>query len=213
MAMTTRTMKVISLFCLLFLSTKSLALNQHEYVRSRSDSQMNVDSDQSDGTQSRRKLVSLWNGVLFALAASKECPPGPLGKKCRDTKSSSGGSSSGGSSSSSSGSSASASSSSSTSYSETGGNNGGSTRSSIPDPTAASFMWMYIVAAVATMFAIGAIIAGQRKPAKSTHPLSGSVQKRIGLFSQFADSTLCASMARPERVVEMTMSSDDGALA
>jgi hypothetical protein len=54
-----------------------------------------------------------------------------------------------------------------------------------------------------------AVVLGQRRRPVDTHPLRGSVARRIGLFSNFADAALCASVERPERVVEMTMSHDE----
>jgi len=96
-------------------------------------------------------------------------------------------------------------------------NNDGASNTS-PDSTSGGgaakiAWWMIIVAAVATLFAIGAIIMGQRKKRTDAHPLHGSVARRMNLFSEFADATLCASNKRPARVVEMTMSKDDHAMA
>lgn len=66
------------------------------------------------------------------------------------------------------------------------------------DPSGFSF-WMLIAAAVSAAFAIGAIVVGQRKTAKEPHPLAGSVARRMGLFSNFANSALCSSVERPAR--------------
>jgi len=49
----------------------------------------------------------------------------------------------------------------------------------------------------------------QRKQPKEIHPLKGSVARRMQLFGNFADSALCGTTDRPDRVVEMTMSADD----
>ena len=59
-----------------------------------------------------------------------------------------------------------------------------------------------------------AVLLGQRKKPTDTHPLRGSVLRRMGLFSNFADSTLCSSVERTNpRMVEMTMSKEDYAMA
>ena len=50
---------------------------------------------------------------------------------------------------------------------------------------------------------------GQGKQVKSTHPLQGAIGRRMGLFSNFANSSLCNNTDRPQRVVEMTMSGDE----
>lgn len=68
---------------------------------------------------------------------------------------------------------------------------------------------MIAAAALAVALAIAAVILGQRKKPKEMHPLTGSVGRRMGLFSNFADSALCNNTERPQRVVEMTMSGDD----
>jgi hypothetical protein len=74
--------------------------------------------------------------------------------------------------------------------------------------------WMIVAAAVAAAFATGAVVMGQRKKHKDPHPLSGSVARRMGLFSNFADSALCnQGTERPARVVEMTMSKEDYSMA
>ena len=76
--------------------------------------------------------------------------------------------------------------------------------------------WMMVAAAVAAAFATGAVVIGQRKRKKAAHPLSGSVARRMGLFSNFADAALCnngGQNMRPARVVEMTMSKEDYTMA
>ena len=70
-------------------------------------------------------------------------------------------------------------------------------------------MWMLILAAVATAMAVGAVVKGLRRSETPPHVLKGSVARRMGLFSQFADCALCSEGGRPQRVVEMTMSADD----
>ena len=50
---------------------------------------------------------------------------------------------------------------------------------------------------------------GQRRDRKDRHPMTGVIKRRVDQFSCFADSAVCASTDRPERVVEMTMSQDD----
>jgi hypothetical protein len=78
--------------------------------------------------------------------------------------------------------------------------------------------WMMVAAAVAAAFAAGAVVMGQRKRKKAAHPLAGSVARRMGLFSNFADAALCnreggGGQNRPARVVEMTMSKEDYTMA
>jgi hypothetical protein len=77
--------------------------------------------------------------------------------------------------------------------------------------------WMMVAAAVAAAFATGAVVMGQRKRKKAAHPLAGSVARRMGLFSNFADAALCNNSGggqnRPARVVEMTMSKEDYSMA
>jgi len=70
---------------------------------------------------------------------------------------------------------------------------------------------MLIAAAAAVALAVAAIAVGNRKRAPEKHALSGSVSRRMGMFSNFADSSLLCSDAnvRPQRVVEMTMSGDE----
>jgi hypothetical protein len=63
-------------------------------------------------------------------------------------------------------------------------------------------LWM-IVAGVAAGTALAAAALGSRKQPKETHMLEGSVKRRMGLFSTFADSA-CGTATRPERVVELT---------
>jgi hypothetical protein len=70
-------------------------------------------------------------------------------------------------------------------------------------------LWMFIVAAAAAATAFAAAIIGQRRQERKPHMLTGSVARRMGLFQNFCDSTLCHDESRPSRVVEMTMSMDD----
>lgn len=169
------------------------------------------------------------------------CPKGVLGDPCRhgkgvshsrECKSSSSDNDNSNTNTNSDGSSSDYTTSSSTS-SETDGYNGGDSSSSgntassnqkndnIPEgaamlnPNDFSF-WMMAAAAVAAAFATGAVVMGQRKRKKSAHPLSGSVARRMGLFSNFADAALCnngGQNMRPARVVEMTMSKEDYSMA
>jgi hypothetical protein len=69
---------------------------------------------------------------------------------------------------------------------------------------------MLVVAGCAATAALAAAAVGSRKEAKEAHMLEGSVKRRITLFSAFADSALCGSASRPDRVVEMTTSGDGG---
>jgi hypothetical protein len=69
---------------------------------------------------------------------------------------------------------------------------------------------MLVAAAATVAMALFAIVAGQRRQEKQPHVLTGAVARRMALFSNFCDSTLCdSSVARPSRTVEMTMSMDD----
>jgi hypothetical protein len=99
------------------------------------------------------------------------------------------------------GNSASSSSSSSTSNSGTNTSGSGTSASSILAPV------MLVAAAAAAVAALAAVVLGQRQTEPVSHPLRGSVGRRMGLFSAFADSAI----GRPNRVVEM--SHDDGATA
>lgn len=67
---------------------------------------------------------------------------------------------------------------------------------------------MLVAAAVAAALAIAAVVLGSRKTSKEMHPLSGSVGRRMGLFSNFADANLCSNSDRPKRTVELTRSDD-----
>lgn len=139
--------------------------------------------------QARRQLFDFWS-LVFAIGP---CPPiGPLHDKCKKDDSDS-----------------------STSYSSesnsaNSNNNEANTKGGIPTGVRSLSFWMLIAAAAAAALAIAAIVVGSRKSEKPVHPLSGSVARRMELFSNFADCALCDSgMQRPDRVVEMTMSKDD----
>ena len=83
--------------------------------------------------------------------------------------------------------------------------------SSTPSGAGHLSMWALIVAAVATALAVGAVVKGLRRAEPHPHALQGSVARRMGLFSQFADCALCTdgTSGRPSRVVELTASADD----
>ena len=83
-----------------------------------------------------------------------------------------------------------------------------SSTQTILDPSSMSF-WLLLVALAAVVMAIIAMVMGQRKRDKPQHALTGSVARRMELFSTFADGALCGNEARPDRVVEMTASADD----
>jgi hypothetical protein len=72
-------------------------------------------------------------------------------------------------------------------------------------------MWMIVIAAAAAAMAMAAVMMGMRKSEKKPHALTGSVARRMELFSNFANCALMCSDAdaRPARVVEMTASHDD----
>jgi hypothetical protein len=92
------------------------------------------------------------------------------------------------------------------SSSSAGLENGGSIPSGL-----SRFQWFMLVAAAAAVaMALFAIVAGQRRQEKQPHVLTGAVARRMALFSNFCDSTLCdSSVGRPSRMVEMTLSMDD----
>ena len=81
--------------------------------------------------------------------------------------------------------------------------------STIPVGSKSVSLWMLVVAAVASAMAVGAVVKGLRRSDPPPHVLKGSVARRMGLFSQFADCAICSDGGRPQRVVEMTMSADD----
>lgn len=57
------------------------------------------------------------------------------------------------------------------------------------------------VAAAAATAALVAAIVGQRKNREERHQLSGSVSRRMALFTNVCNGNLCGD--RPDRVVEM----------
>ncbi|GKY98137.1 hypothetical protein MPSEU_000771500 [Mayamaea pseudoterrestris] len=168
-----------------------------------------------------RRLFNVWS-VLFLLNPH-DCPPfGKPHEDCiqRQNAAANGGGSGGGSDGSTS--------SSSSSSSNGGDGSGGSSSSSSAASTSngsnsansttqgffgSRFSWLMLVAAaLAAAMAMAAIYVGQGKGTKSSHALQGSVGRRMGLFSNFANkSALSGGTERPQRVVEMTMSGDDGA--
>lgn len=158
-----------------------------------------LDASEDDG----RRLFSLWNSLLFLVGASNECPPiGPPHDKCVARLKAQ-------SQSSSSSSASSASSSSSNAYSEGASaveENGNETSTAKGIAPGSFPYWMLIVAAVSSLFIVGAVVVGTRKPPRKEHPLAGSVARRMDLFGQFADSALGR-----EKAVEMT-SSNGGAV-
>jgi len=146
--------------------------------------------------------------------------------------SSSGGSSSGGSSSggSSSGGSSSGGSSSGTSAatSNSGGSSGGSSSGTTSGATSdgegsgvtsgsratsfgssAASITMFVVAAAAAGAAIGAVVFGRKQHSvTNAHPLRGGLNKRITLFSNFAQAP-STNVDRPDRLVEMTSNGNE----
>jgi len=163
-----------------------------------------------------RKLLSWANVVKFILH-----PPHPPHPHHNSGGSSSGGSSSGGSSSGGSSSASAATSSSSggssssaywsgsdsssgTSSATTGTSdemgNGGSKISQYMTPAAT--VTMFAVAAAAAVAAMGAVVMGRRQQTvQASHPLRGGLNKRIALFSNFANKQ---TVDRPDLFVEMT---------
>lgn len=66
--------------------------------------------------------------------------------------------------------------------------------------------FLMLLAAAAATAALVAAVVGQRRNREERHALSGSVDRRIKLFTNVADSKLCGS--RPDRVVEMKNAND-----
>ena len=150
--------------------------------------------------------------LLFAVHPGP-CPPGPLGKHCRDDHGDSGNDGSG-SDNGSNGDNAdnggndanaaaaeddsSSSSSSSSNKDGTGGSNltSGGMKKNMP-------MIALLVAACAATAALVAAIVGQRRERQDKHQLAGAVSRRINLFSALAQGELCAGHERPDRIYEM----------
>ena len=55
------------------------------------------------------------------------------------------------------------------------------------------------------------LIIPQGREVRAPHALQGSVARRMGLFSNFANADLCSSADRPQRVVELSQTAIDGA--
>jgi len=70
-------------------------------------------------------------------------------------------------------------------------------------------MVMFLVAAGAAGVAIAAVMMGRRQKPIQTHPLQGAMTRRIALFNEFGNRP-APSGGRPERLVEMTTSGDNG---
>jgi len=70
------------------------------------------------------------------------------------------------------------------------GNNSGSALSSNSSIGGAT-IWPFFAVALAVLAGIAVIIVGRRRQAASNdHPLGGSVKRRMGIFSVFADKTI-----------------------
>lgn len=70
-----------------------------------------------------------------------------------------------------------------------------------------STFWLLAVAAAAATAALIAAVVGQRRNREERHQLSGSVARRISLFTNLADNH-CLCGDRPDRVVEMNNARD-----
>lgn len=70
--------------------------------------------------------------------------------------------------------------------------------------------WWWALAAALASVVIGAAIWG-RKKMRERHILDGSVKRRMGLFSRWADTALCgaAGAGAAASAVEMTNSTED----
>lgn len=109
--------------------------------------------------------------------------------------------------------------SSSTSYSSASGSSSSTTAKSSTNQNVGAgavaahvrgLQWlMFLAALVAVAMAVFAVVVGQRQQEKKAHLLQGSVLRRMNLFSNFCNSALSDSTARPSRAVEMTMPGDD----
>lgn len=61
---------------------------------------------------------------------------------------------------------------------------------------------MFTLAALSAVAAMAAVVAGRRQQTvQASHPLRGGLNKRIALFSNFANKH---NVDRPDRLVEMT---------
>lgn len=204
--------KINHIFLLPLLLFVSLSYAQDQPLKSAEQIEGSFRSE-TDVIGDNRRLFGFWSSLLFML--DHPCPPGPLGRACRDNVSTNNYDATGQQGDTTQGYNGDT-----TSYvqsqnyndgsgsSQQGGNTNTNPNSSTQQATSRLNLWMLLVAAVAASFAVGAVIAGTRKKPREMHPLSGSVVRRMGLFSQFADAALCNSVNRPERVVEMTMSHD-----
>jgi len=192
------------------------------------DEALEMENNEEVGSMNRegdRKLIG-WLSFIMEVA---HCPKhGPLSHAphCNRHRNNSGGDSSGSSTSSSGGTDADTSSSGGTdadsSNNANGASSGGGTSGTTTDATNANVnggassamsassrvvVWgMMAVAAAAVVGAIAAVAVGSRKRRVQNHPLSGSVGRRMGLFSNFANK--CDTGNRPDRLVEMNGSEE-----
>uniref|UniRef100_A0A7S2XU22 Uncharacterized protein n=1 Tax=Attheya septentrionalis TaxID=420275 RepID=A0A7S2XU22_9STRA len=201
-----------------------------EVVNGEPDLAIVEETQEQRGAEMDRRRLSFWQLFFFHIG---HCPPGHIGDPCRNSGSSSGGGSSGSSSSSSSGggssgssSGGSSSSSSSSQYNNggsngaysgnsasganTNGGNGANNNGGASDGTSrimglsVSNGWLYGIALAACVAAGVAMYVGSKKGRQGPqHPLQNSIQKRMKLFSQFADSSL-TTQPRASRVVEVS---------
>jgi len=85
---------------------------------------------------------------------------------------------------------------------------GGGSRATLFTSSSAN-LTMLVIAAAAAGAAIGAVVMGRKQQTvKSSHPLRGGLNKRINLFSNFANKS-SAKVERPDRLVEMTSKGDE----
>ncbi len=174
---------------------------------------------------------------FFKVLHEHPCPPGPLGKHCREHHdahaggaSAGGGGASGGgggasgsngnnansanssnSSDDNSGASGSSGSSSNSNYNTVGDDGANSSTDYLGTPAGTTTLLAF--AAVAASVAIAAMYIAMRPNAKDKkHPLNGIIKKRVGLFSRIADRTNCAT-CRPEAVEDQVTTKGDYRLA
>ena len=168
--------------------------------------------------------------MTLVLVVHHHCPPGPLGKHCRehhddhagktggDNRSGDGTTASASTSSDSSGTYSGDSSTSANSSNYNGNDDGSGANGN--DGGFKAFMTSSIgqialitIAAVAASIAIAAMYISNRPNGnQKKHPLNGIIKKRVGLFSRMAERTNCAT-CRPEKLDDQVVTQGDYRLA
>jgi len=189
-------MKHITIFLLLALGSV-VNVSAENALRSGRRQQLSSIDENSAGVEIRhssdRRLFT-WYSLLFLIGGPKFCDHarpkgGPMAdaydRKCK--------SSSEGSSNNDDGASDTNVSASMSSGSDNNNSNSGSALSSNSAISGAT-IWPMVAVAAAVVAAVVAFIVGRRRQAASNdHPLDGSVKRRMGIFSVFADKTISKS--------------------